>query len=278
MKHDRIAVIDFGGQYAHLIATKIRRLQVLAEVCQPEDPNEKLSQYRGIVVSGSPSLSSAGEDSNYNKGLYDLELPILGLCFGHQEMAKHYGGKVEHTGREWGLAELQIDSSHTLFQDLEPTQPVWMSHFDTVVRLGPDFVEIGHTKRTDGSINHNAAIASDKLRRYGFQFHPEVDDTLHGDKMLENFVLHICGCKPTWSIDDYVEYKTAQIRQEVGDKKVFLLASGGVDSTVAAKILGDAIGSDRLHLLHIDNGLMRKDESQRVLSMFAKLGLEQNLH
>jgi GMP synthase (glutamine-hydrolysing) len=277
--HDAIAVIDFGGQYAHLIATKIRRRGVLAEIRQPEDPIEAFLPYRGIIISGSPSLSSHGEDSSYTKDIYGLDVPILGFCFGHQEIAKQYGGEVVHGGREWGHAALHRTGAHPLFEGLGATEQVWMSHYDSVVSLGPDFRELGYTVTGQGSGEHRfAAIGSDKHRRYGFQFHPEVDDTIRGDDMIANFVLGICGCEPSWSMDAFLEQEVAKVKAQVGERSVFLLASGGVDSTVAAVLLGRALGGDRVHLLHIDNGLMRKEESRQVLAMFRGLGLGGNLH
>ncbi|MDT8341478.1 MAG: glutamine-hydrolyzing GMP synthase [Longimicrobiales bacterium] len=279
MQHDAIAVVDFGGQYAHLIATKVRRLGVLAEIRQPEDPIEAFRSYRGIVLSGSPALSSHGEDSDYTKAVFDLDVPILGLCFGHQEIAKHYGGEVIHGGREWGHADLHVVRDHPLFDGLGPVEQVWMSHFDSVAAVGPRFEELGYTVSRDGSPDHRyAAIGSDTLRRYGFQFHAEVDDTLHGDRMLGNFVLEICGARPTWSMDAFLEDERRKLQEQVGEESVFLLASGGVDSTVAAVLLKEALGPDRVHLLHIDNGLMRKDESRQVVEMFGRLGLGEHLH
>ena len=289
MKHDIIAVVDFGGQYAHLIATKVRRHHVLAEIRQPEDPVAAFAGYKGIILSGSPSLSSHGEDSAYDKAIYDLDIPILGFCFGHQEIAKHYGGEVIHGKQEWGRADLHLAREHPLFAGLEPIEQVWMSHFDSVASVGPDFEELGHTllgqtllgQTASGSAGEEhrfAAIGSDRYRRYGFQFHPEVDDTLHGDQMIGNFVLGICGCAPSWTMEQYVAEQIDHIGDQVGDRSVFLLASGGVDSTVAARLLGQALGPDRLHLLHVDNGLMRKDESRKVLDSFAELGLDSNLH
>ncbi|NJD11934.1 MAG: glutamine-hydrolyzing GMP synthase [Gemmatimonadetes bacterium] len=276
--HARIAVIDFGGQYAHLIATKVRRLRVLAEIRQPDDPIAAFAEYRGIILSGSPSLSAFGEDSAYTKEIYDLEIPILGFCFGHQEIAKHYGGEVVHGGREWGPADLQVVQEHPLFAGLEPVERVWMSHFDSVVGVGPDFAELGYTSLGDAGGGHRfAAIGSDRYRRYGFQFHPEVDDTVHGDRMIANFVLDICGCAPSWTMESYLEEEIDRVRAQVGAESVFLLASGGVDSTVAAKLLAQAIGSARLHLLHIDNGLMRQDESAEVLRTLGTLGLDEHL-
>jgi GMP synthase (glutamine-hydrolysing) len=279
MQHDAVAVIDFGGQYAHLIATKIRRQRVLAEIRQPEDATSIFRRYKGIILSGSPSLSSFGEDSGYNKEIYELDIPILGLCFGHQEIAKHYGGTVIHGGREWGRAKLAIAREHPLFAGLGPVEQVWMSHFDSVVSVGPDFEELGNSALSAEATPHRyAAIGSDKLRRYGLQFHPEVDDTVHGDQMLANFLFRICGCSPSWTMERYLEEQIERVREEVGVRSVFLLASGGVDSTVAARLFATALGPERLRLLHVDNGLMRKDESRAVLRMLDSLGLGGNLH
>ena len=279
MQHDAIAVIDFGGQYAHLIATKVRRLRVLAEIRQPEDPIEKFEGFKGVILSGSPALASQGEDDDYNKAIFDLPVPILGFCFGHQEIAKHYGGRVIHGGREWGRADLRLVKPHPLFAGTPDVQQVFMSHFDSVVEVGPGFEEVGWSKLGETGKEHRyAAIAADGLRRYGFQYHPEVDDTVHGDQMIANFVLGICGCEPSWTMEQYLAETVDRVRAHVGDRSVFLLASGGVDSTVAAKVIGLAIGPERLHLLHVDNGLMRKDESLGVIEMYKALGLGRNLH
>lgn len=278
MQHDAIAVVDFGGQYAHLIATKVRRQRVLAEIRQPEDPIEAFRGYKGIILSGSPSLASHGEDSDYTKAIYDLDVPILGFCFGHQEIAKHYGGTVVHGGREWGHADMRIVRDHPLFAGVGSQARVWMSHFDSVTAVGPDFEELGYTMLGDSGVHRFAAIGSDTLRRYGFQYHAEVDDTEHGDTMIANFVLRICGCTPSWTMEAYLDEQVERVRKQVGDQSVFLLASGGVDSTVAALVFRQAIGADRLHLLHVDNGMMRKDESADVLDMFRRFGLGNNLH
>jgi GMP synthase (glutamine-hydrolysing) len=278
--HDQIAVVDFGGQYAHLIATKVRRLRVLAEIRQPEDPIEMFAGYKGIILSGSPSFSSFGEDSGYTKAIYDLDIPILGFCFGHQEIAKHYGGEVVHGGREWGHASLHIVRDHPLFRGLSRIEPVFMSHYDSVVSVGRDFEELGYTVlgESEGGGHRFAAIGSDRLGRYGFQFHPEVDDTVHGHEMIANFVLGICGCQPSWTMERYLEEQVERVRAQVGDRSVFLLASGGVDSTVAARLFALAIGPERLHVLHVDNGLMRKGESRAVVETLRSLGLGANVH
>jgi GMP synthase (glutamine-hydrolysing) len=277
--HDRIAVIDFGGQYAHLIATKLRRLHVLAEIRQPDDPLEAFRPYRGIVLSGSPALASAGEEAGWTRAVLDLEVPILGFCFGHQEIAKHYGGRVEHCQREYGPARLRVTRASPVFADLPRESTVWMSHGDTVVALGPGFVELGQSQVAgDPQPHRHAAIADERRRRYGFQFHPEVDDTEHGEQMLANFALRICGCEPSWTMDRYVDEQLDAIRRQAGATGVFLLASGGVDSTVCARLLAEALGPQQLHLLHVDNGLMRKDESRRVMQSLERLGVSRNLH
>jgi GMP synthase (glutamine-hydrolysing) len=280
MNRDSIAVLDFGGQYVHLIATKIRALGVHAEIRDPEDPVESFRDYRGLVLSGSPALSSFDDDVGWSRGVLDLEIPALGFCFGHQEIAKHAGGTVEHTKREYGAAKLEIVERSPLFEGLESEETVWMSHGDSVTSIPDDFVELGYSTDSGNGGSHrhrNAAIASETRRHYGLQFHPEVDDTVCGVKILENFARTICGVKSTWAVANQVEERIAQIREEVGDRSVLLLASGGVDSTVAAMLFQRAIGADRLTLLHIDNGFMRKNESAGVERMLTSLGLGESL-
>ena len=279
MKHDSIAVLDFGGQYVHLIATKVRSLGVYAEIRDPDDPVESFSAYKGLILSGSPALSAYDADSNWSRGILDLGIPVLGFCFGHQEIAKHAGGAVAHTKREYGAATLHIIAESPIFKDLEPKELVWMSHGDTVTKLPDGFEELGYSNGGgDGSQEHRfAAIASTERRQYGFQFHPEVDDTPGGMTMLRNFVLDICEARQNWAVGDQVEDRAAAIQEEVGDNDVLLLASGGVDSTVAALLFKRAIGADRLKLLHIDNGMMRKNESAEVKAKLTELGLGESL-
>lgn len=276
-EHDRIAVVDFGGQYAHLIATKVRRQRVLAEIRQPDDPVEAFDGMKGIILSGSPSLAS-GDEGGFNHAILDLPVPILGFCFGHQEIAKRYGGAVQHCRSEYGPARLEVTGETPIFAGLPREQTVWMSHQDTVVSVGGGFAEIGVSYDHDGTAHRFAAIADEQRRRYGFQYHPEVDDTEHGEAMLRNFVIDICGCRGDWTMARHLEDQADAIRSVVGPRKVFLLASGGVDSTVCARLLGEVLGPDQLYLLHIDNGLMRKDESRQVLEEFDRAGLGRNLH
>lgn len=277
MAKEKIGVLDFGGQYAHLIATKLRARGILAEILDPEDKIEKFREYKGLILSGSPALASFDEESGYNKKIFEEDIPILGLCFGHQEIAKYYGGKVEHKEREYGKAKLKIVKSSLMFDGLSEEEVVWMSHGDTVIEIPESFSEIG--KSFSGGIEHsNAAIASEKLKRYGFQFHPEVDDTLNGEIMLFNFATKICGVKQEWQIQSYKDILIERIKKEAKDKKVFLLVSGGVDSTVCAVLLIEALGKERVSLLHIDNGLLRKEESREVLELFKKMGLSDGLY
>jgi len=276
---DKIAVVDFGGQYAHLIATKIRQLNVLAEIVDPQAPLDEFRAYKGIILSGSPYYSSADEGSDYTKAIFELDVPILGFCFGHQEVAKAYGGQVAHTQREYGLADLNVIGTSRLLANLEPRERVWMSHGDTLTQLPDGFVELAtSTLTTGGEVHHFAAIGCDERKRYGFQFHPEVDDTTHGQTMLHNFVVDICGCQPNWTMKRFIDEVIDQVREDVGDRRVLLLASGGVDSTVTAKLLAMAIGTDKLYLIHIDNGLMRKNESRQVVEELRALGLGASLH
>ena len=275
--HDRIAVVDFGGQYAHLIATKVRRQRVLAEIRQPEDPIAAFDGIKGVILSGSPALAS-GDEGGFNTGILDLDVPILGFCFGHQEIAKRYGGRVEHCRSEYGPARLEVVGETPVFEGLPTHQTVWMSHQDTVISVGDGFREVGISYDHDGTPHRFAAIADEERRRYGFQYHPEVDDTEHGEAMLRNFVVNVCGCRGDWTMERYVQEQVEGIRQEVGTRKVFLLASGGVDSTVCARLLGEALGPDQLYLLHVDNGLMRKDESRLVVEELKRFGLGRNLH
>ncbi|HET9235427.1 MAG TPA: glutamine-hydrolyzing GMP synthase, partial [Candidatus Eisenbacteria bacterium] len=280
-KRDSVAVLDFGGQYVHLIATKVRGLGVYAEIRDPDDPVESFEGYGAVILSGSPALSAHDEDSQWSRGILELGIPTIGLCFGHQEIAKHAGGTVEHTRREYGAATLHIlRRDSPLFRGLKPQEIVWMSHGDTVTRVPADFEELAYS--TGGGVlaqeHRFAAIASESRKHYGVQFHPEVDDTPSGTQILRNFLFDICGLRPNWAVENQVEERATAIREQVGDKQVLLLASGGVDSTVCALLFKKAIGAERLKLLHIDNGLMRKDESARVMTMLAGLGLGASLH
>ena len=279
MQHDTIAVIDFGGQYAHLIATKLRRHGVRSVITDPHDPISVYDGVKGVVLSGSPALGSQGEEQNYNKAVYDLPVPVVGFCFGHQEIVVHYGGRVAFAQREYGPADLHLVASSPLMDGVTDGSQVFMSHGDSVVEVPEGFVELGYSQLgADGTPHRFAAVADEKRKRYGFQFHPEVDDTAQGETMLRNFIFKICGCEPSWKMDRYLEEQLQVIRDQTGDRDVFLLASGGVDSTVCAWLLNRALGPERLHLLHIDNGLMRLGESRAVLEAFREHDVSRHIH
>jgi len=279
MLHDTIAVIDFGGQYAHLIATKLRRLGIRSVITDPQDPLATYDGLKGIILSGSPALMSQGEESDYNKQIFDLDIPLLGLCFGHQQIVEHYGGTVAFAQREYGRANLHRVNPSPITAGLEDVEQVFMSHGDSVVAVPDGFVELGYSKLGGSGDEHRfAAVADETRRRYGFQFHPEVDDTIHGDTLLDNFAQKVCGCERTWQMEKFLDEEIARIREQVGDQDVFLLASGGVDSTVCAWLLTRALGPERLHLLHIDNGMMRKNESAQVIAAFRDHDVSRHLH
>jgi len=279
MQHDTIAVIDFGGQYAHLIATKLRRLGVRSVITDPQDRVSVYDGLKGIILSGSPALASQGEESDYNKQIYDLDIPLLGLCFGHQQIVQHYGGQVEFAQREYGRASLHRVTPSPITEGLDDIEQVFMSHGDSVVAVPEGFVELGFSKLGGAGTEHRfAAVADEKRRRYGFQFHPEVDDTKSGDTMLRNFALNVCRCERTWEMERFLAEEIEHIRGQVGDRSVFLLASGGVDSTVCAWLLTRALGPERLHLLHIDNGLMRLGESAQVIAAFKEHDVSRHVH
>ncbi len=270
--HDTIAVIDLGGQYAHLIATKLRTNGYHAVLLPPGTLATRLADYKGIVLSGSPDRSSLDEGvADYDRAIFELDIPVLGLCYGHQEMAKYYGGRVEHAGMEYGPALLEVLDDSDLFSGLAGTEEVWMSHGDSVVGLPEGFAEIGRTIAEDGTVlGPFAAIADPVRRRYGLQFHPEVDDTSNGTRILTNFAGRICGCDRTWNVSEEIDGILEEIRSQASGRNVLLLASGGVDSTVCAWLVGRALGPDRLTLLHVDTGLMRADESRTVVEWFEK--------
>eukprot|EP01012_Entosiphon_sulcatum_P022418 TRINITY_DN2736_c0_g1_i1.p1 TRINITY_DN2736_c0_g1~~TRINITY_DN2736_c0_g1_i1.p1 ORF type:complete len:611 (-),score=94.69 TRINITY_DN2736_c0_g1_i1:26-1858(-) len=276
--HDTVAVVDFGGQYAHLIATKLRRIGVYAIITDPADPLSTYDGCKGVVLSGGPGLISKGEytESEWNQSIFDLPVPVLGLCFGHQAMVTYYGGKVAHRQREYGPAQLIRVQESPIFKSLGEVEQVFMSHGDTVVELPAGFVELAYSKIGEGN-NHNAAVANEKLKRYGFQYHPEVDDSTNGHVMLRNFVLDICECKPSWNMNRFLEDQVVKIREKCGDKGVFLLASGGVDSTVCAWLLHKALGPEKLFLLHIDNGFMRLNESKEVVEAFRQFDVSRHV-
>ncbi|MCW1930068.1 MAG: glutamine-hydrolyzing GMP synthase [Candidatus Kerfeldbacteria bacterium] len=263
-----IAILDFGSQYMHLISRRIRQLGVRAKI-YPTDVSveELLDGAWGIIISGGPN-SVNDQKLAYDKRLFDMPIPVLGLCYGHQLMAYHLGGVVTPAhNREYGLANVELDITNPLTKNLSEREQVWMSHWDSVTQVPEGFSIIGKT--SDCPV---AAMSNVEKKRYGLQFHPEVHHSTHGIEILRNFVFDICGAEKNWSMDEYLNELSEDIKTTVAGRKVFLLVSGGVDSTVAFALLQNILGKDRVYGLHVDNGFMRKDESRMVGEMLAAAG------
>jgi len=264
---DTIAILDFGGQYTHLIANRIRRLGVYSEILPTDIPAQKCARFKGIILSGSPHSVLAQQRPGFDPGVLELGIPVLGLCYGHQLIAQSLGGTVvAGKYREYGSAQFCPDVSSPLFKGLDPVEQIWMSHGDAVDTVPPGFSVIGSTKGCDV-----AAMGNDTARIYGIQFHPEVTDTPHGTIILDNFIT-LCGCSRDWNTDAFLRNITEEIKRICGNKKAFLLVSGGVDSTVAFTLLNNVLGKENVLGLHIDNGLMRHEESGAVLEYMQSHG------
>jgi len=267
---DSIAVLDFGGQYAHLIANRIRRLGVYSEIVASSSSACELDGFCGIIFSGSPFSCLAENSPRFDPAILDLGIPILGLCYGHQLLMRHLGGVVGKGSvhGEYGRAFMNIVAASPLTKGLSPREAVWMSHGDMVLGLPEGFGVIGSTPDCEFT-----AVADEKRRIYGLQFHPEVTDTPGGMKILGNFI-NICGCARTWSSATFLEDIRQKILDTCAGRNVFLLVSGGVDSTVAFTLLNRVLGPERVLGLHIDNGLMRHGESGAVLEYMRQNGFD----
>lgn len=269
---DKIVVLDFGGQYAHLIANRIRRLGVYSEILDGETPASKLKEYKGIILSGGPASVSAQDSVKCDPKLFELDIPVLGICYGHQLMGYFLGGKVAKGKiREYGPAVIKFIEKNEIFKNVKDSENVWMSHFDQVVKVPTGFKVVGKSK--DCPI---AAMTNCKKNIFGIQFHPEVTHTPCGMKILDNFITKT-GAKRDWNISKYIERISEEIKQKVGDKKVFLLISGGVDSTVAFLLIAKALGENKVYGLFVDTGFMRMNERKEVSSALKKVGVK-NLH
>jgi GMP synthase (glutamine-hydrolysing) len=268
--NEAIAVLDFGGQYAHLIANRIRRLGVYSEIVTNSIKAQDLTRFKGIIFSGSPFSCLEKNSPRFDMAILELKIPLLGLCYGHQLLMNSIGGSVGKGSvhGEYGRAVMQCKSRSPLFDGLGSAEPVWMSHGDMVKSLPEGFSVIGSTADCEFT-----AVASEQRHIYGLQFHPEVTDTPCGMKILDNF-LAICGCSKTWSSATFLEEITQNIKEVCGKRNVFLLVSGGVDSTVAFTLLNRVLGSRRVLGLHIDNGLMRHQESSAVLEYMRAHGFD----
>lgn len=262
-----IVVLDFGGQYAHLIANRIRRLNVWAEIRSPDTPLDELRHADGLILSGGPSSVYADDRPPFEAAILASGLPILGLCYGHQLLCHMLGGEVERGERqEYGAADLSVASATGVLAGLQSCERVWMSHRDLVQGIPAGFEVLAATD--DCPV---AAMGDDQRRIYGLQFHPEVTHTESGLKVLDNFI-ELCGCKRDWTMENFIEQETERLRRQTEGRKVFLLVSGGVDSTVAFLLLNQALGEDRVLGLHIDNGFMRKGETALVKRLLNESG------
>jgi len=264
---DFIAVLDFGSQYAHLIAKRIRHLGAYTKIFSPSAKENLLQDAKGIVLSGGPASVYSTDIPEFNSNILNLDLPILGLCYGHQLIAKEFGGAIANTGKgEFGKAILQQTSDFPLWQNVSFPNQVWMSHQDSVTKCPPDFEVTGVTE--SGNV---AAMRHRKRRIYTLQFHPEVNDTEQGQKMLNNFI-NTCEICSKWSMETFIKETTERLQQEVGERKVLMFISGGVDSSVAFALLDRVLGRDQMLGLYIDNGFMRKDESAEIIERYRQLG------
>jgi GMP synthase (glutamine-hydrolysing) len=265
-----IVVLDFGGQYTQLIARRIREARVFSVVLPPNAPTDEIRRWNpaGVILSGGPqSVYEAGAPAPA-PGFLGLKLPTLGLCYGMQWLAHEEGGEVRGgDGREYGRATATVEPRSELFHGLEPQQTVWMSHGDSVTRPPDGFRVIAST--ADLPI---AGFEAPERRLYAIQFHPEVRHTEHGTAVLQNFLFRVCGVRPDWSMSSFREQKLADIRRQAPEGAVICALSGGVDSSVTAVLLREALG-DRVHPILVDHGLMRAHEADRVVDAFATLGI-----
>ncbi|WP_321330121.1 glutamine-hydrolyzing GMP synthase [uncultured Ilyobacter sp.] len=267
MKKNSIVILDFGSQYNQLIARRVREMGVYAEVVPYFEDLEKIKEREpsGIILSGGPASVYLDDAPTIDKEIYELGIPVLGICYGMQLTMHLLGGKVAKADKqEFGKAELLIDDKKNPFFDCVPDKSqVWMSHGDHVTEIAKGFEQIAHT---DSSI---ATVCDANRNFYCVQFHPEVTHSVYGKQMLENFVFNVAKCEKNWSMGNYIEATVEEIREKVGNKKVILALSGGVDSSVAAVLIHKAIG-DQLSCFFVDTGLMRKDEAKKVMETYGE--------
>src|SRR5882762_404975 len=266
-KRSKILILDFGSQYTQVIARRVRELQVYSEVMpfNLSAAEIKKLQPNGIILSGGPASVYDKGAPQIDKKIFSLGVPVLGICYGLMQMAHHLGGKVVFTGRrEYGAGMLNITNGSKLFDGLGNQIDVWNSHGDEVTALPKGFLTAGRTESSDF-----AAVEDRQRKLYGLQFHPEVAHTPRGKEILQNFVYHICGCAMDWTMGSFIEEACERVRQQVGDEKVVLGLSGGVDSSVTAALLHKAIG-DQLTCIFVNNGLLRAREEEIVQRVFGE--------
>ena len=270
MKRELVIVLDFGGQYNQLVARRVRECNVYCEIYSYKTDIEKIKAMnpKGIILTGGPNSCYEKNAPTYSRELFEMGIPVLGLCYGAQLMMHLLGGKVERADvREYGKTEVLVDKTDSqIFQNVSPKTICWMSHFDYISQIAPGFVITAHTVDCPVAAAENA-----EKNLYAIQFHPEVLHTVEGTKMLSNFVLNVCKCAGDWKMDAFVENTVKEIREKVGNGRVLLALSGGVDSSVAAGLLSRAIGK-QLTCVFVDHGLLRKDEGDEVENVFGPNG------
>ena len=269
MDQEKVIVIDFGGQYNQLVARRVRECNVYCEIYSYKIDIEKIKEMnpKGIILTGGPNSCYEENSPSYRKELFELGIPVLGICYGAQLMMHKLGGKVitPEVG-EYGKTEITYSANGVMFKDLPSESVCWMSHFDRIAEAAPGFEVVAHT--ADCPI---AATQNVEKKLYAVQFHPEVLHTKNGTQMIYNFVRGVCGCAGTWKMDSFVKNTIDEIREKVGDGKVLLALSGGVDSSVLAALLAKAIGK-QLTCVFVDHGLLRKNEGDEVEGVFGKGG------
>jgi GMP synthase (glutamine-hydrolysing) len=263
--NEEVIVLDYGGQYSQLIARRVRDCGVFSELLPSHTPLEEIEKRKpcGIILSGGPASVYAAGAPRLERGLLELGVPVMGICYGMQLLVHELGGKVEEAEvGEFGRSDLTVTEHGRLLKGMPKEQTCWMSHRDTVIEPPPGF-----TALASSSVSPVAAVEDAERGIYGIQFHPEVVHTPYGQEILTRFLTEVCGCERTWSAKGIVEDQIARIRRQVGDGKVICGLSGGVDSSVAALLVHRAVG-DQLTCVFVDHGLMRKDEGEQVVSAF----------
>jgi GMP synthase (glutamine-hydrolysing) len=267
---ETIIILDFGSQYTQLIARRIRENRVFCEIVPYNQPIRTFrdKNLKGIVLSGGPSSVFDPGAPFCSKEIFELGVPVLGICYGLQLIGKMFGGELERSQkREYGKAIIHVNRQEDLFREVKDNTVVWMSHGDHLSRPPEGFEVLAHTENIA-----NAGIGSREKKIYGLQFHPEVAHTEEGKKILQNFLFRICGCKGSWTTESFIDHTIRRIRETVKDGKVVLGLSGGVDSSVCAVLVNKAIGR-QLYCIFVDNGLLRKNEASEVVSVFSKFDL-----
>ena len=264
-----IVILDFGGQYTQLIARRVREARVFSVVLPPDAPAEEIRKWNpaGIILSGGPQSVYEEGSPKPSVNPTSFGVPVLGLCYGMQWLAQAFAGEVANEGREYGRAVARIETDTELFAGLEPEQTVWMNHGDSVVAPPPGFRNIAATPTTP-----LAGFENPERRVWAIQFHPEVRHTVHGTEILQNFLFRICKVSPDWTMANFRQEKVAAIRKQAPSGAVICALSGGVDSSVTAILLREALG-DRVHPILVDHGLMRAHERRQVVEAFSHLGI-----